>query len=157
LMADAWRKGGELLSQYSNFSKPNPVGGNRGGGLPSPRRKIADHLGIKPYEANRMVRIANAPKSKVYQAVQSSKSLSAVAQMLPKVDTRERLSSHAYSDPMRNIMGTAARHGLARILGVVKTIDLALFKNLPPEERKIVKGKIVEIVEILDEMDRLCK
>lgn len=43
------------------------------------------------------------------------------------------------------------------VRGCLRRMDLSNFKHLQPDERKVVKAKITEIMELLDEMDRLCK
>jgi len=153
MMADAWRKGGELLSQYSSI----PIATNKKGKLgfsnfkPSPRTEVARKLGLKEEETRAMVRVYKAPLQKVHQVVQKTSSLKVAADRLPTTD-RYRGGAVTYSDDLRNV-STA----LTRMLTNAKIVDAGVLKRLTPDERKVVKAKITEIMELLDEMDRLCK
>lgn len=153
MMADAWRKGGELLSQYSNVAT-SVKGGRRGQIEPSARGKISRELGLDLRDATQMVRIYSAPEDIVYARVQKSRHLKRVAEGLPPADTRGYVSHgrQPYSDGLRAIMIplTTGASG-------VKRVPLDKFSQLEPDERKVVKAKITEIMELLDEMDRLCK
>lgn len=162
LVADAWRKGGELLSQYSN-ALPTRKGkeGFKGGGCPvekSPRNKIAISLGVKPAEASQMVRIANAPKETVYEVIKRSRGLSRVAAHLPTLQPiRPGAGKPAKSVAMRLITGGGGAQGLIQAHTCLKQVKMDQFQHLTPDERKAVKAKITEIMELLDEMDRLCR
>lgn len=163
LVADAWRKGGELLSQYSNKAIPQgTINGEKRGLLPSSRRKIIDSLGIHTRTASQMVRVAKAPIEKVYKAVQTRHSLEAIGNAMPRVSTRAHYANQNYSEPYKQIVGLVRigaprTDGLYRTLSSLKGIDLKLFQHLTPDERKVIKVKITEIMELLDEMDRLCR
>jgi hypothetical protein len=159
LMADAWRKGGELLSQYSNVAKglgSKTIEGKqvRLGAVDSDRIKIAKQLGITNHQCSAMVRVAKAPPPQVYDAVQRSHDLERVSRKVrpPAFRTSGR---KAYSDAMRVVLG--AEDGLQKIKANLGRIPLDAFRQLTSDERKIVKAKITEIIELLDEMDRLCK
>lgn len=152
MMADAWRKGGELLSAYSSLAKNK---GN-GGKTPSPRSILTKELGITKTEEYAMIRIAAAPKPAVYSAVQTSKNIGLVSRQLPAVVTIGGQGRAPRSDTMRSIYGQGMV-GLVPALQAVRRVPLGAFKQLTPDERKDVKAKITEIVELLDEMDRLCR
>lgn len=166
LLADAWRKGGELLSQYSSTpsARPDPKNfkrkkngqiidnGTKGGGTaPSPRGVVMRELGIDQHEASSMVRIAAAPKEAVDRAVQESRHIRMVGQMLPR-------TSKKYLDrPKRSPDATAVMSLIAGIKTLCNRTLTRPIKDLAADERKAVKDKIVEIQELLDEMDRLCR
>lgn len=148
LMADAWRKGGELLGKYSNAVLRNSKGVILGG--KAPRKTMADSLGLATNEATNLVRIAKAPAKLVHAEAQRSRNLHLVAKRLPSVaNTR---GSVGRSDAYRGISTN-----LSSALTHVNYVDLGNFKRLDDSERKIVKAKLTEIIELLDEMDRLCR
>lgn len=150
LMADAWRKGGELLSAYSGVSK-----GGRTPNVMSLRHQIARDVGLSAQDTSHMVRVHKAPVESIYAAAQNSRRLSKVAARLPRLG---RAPPNTYSDSARAILkGSFGSNGLTQAAGIIRNIDIANFKLLTPEECKVVKAKITEIVELLDEMDRLCR
>lgn len=149
MMADAWRKGGELLSQYSNVFVPIP--NTRGRGI-SDRLKVTRSLGLKRPEATDMVRVYKAPATQAYAAAQKSRNLGAVSRMMPIVHKHTGVT---YSTALRSILGRAGL-GLSPVLTSLRRLDLDQFQHLTPDERKVVKKKIVEIQELLDQMDQLC-
>lgn len=162
LMADAWRKGGELLSTYSSVSpvKIQPGMPVHKGAISrelSPRYKVARGLGLPDNEVTEMVRISAAPKAKVYEAVQKSHSLRSVSKHLPRVRT---WGAQGRSDALLAIINGGSLSGSSGLViahSRLRAIDLTQFQHLSPDERKIVKAKITEIMELLDEMDRLCR
>jgi hypothetical protein len=164
MMADAWRKGGELLSQYSGNPIANRKSGEKGrpagGSSASPRAIVVQTLGLSQNDSERMVRVAKAPKPLVYKAVQHSASLQRVSKACPPIG-RNAPRKSASSDAYKNIMGGhiegQAVKGLLDHCRGIRQLPLDQFQHLAPDERKIVKAKITEIVEILDEMDRLCR
>lgn len=167
LVADAWRKGGELLKQYSGHpvAKSGPGRGkvgkfSNGGSTPSPRRIIADQIGLAQIDSERMVRIASAPKELVYNAVKTSQSLQRVSKACPAVGRNAPRQSPT-GEPYKRIMGGhingCAVKGLSDSYRLINQISRDNFKHLTPDERKVVKAKITEIMELLDEMDRLCR
>lgn len=163
MMADAWRKGGELLSQYSGSALGKGTGAGKTAGLAkSPRRKIIDELGMHPRHASQMVRISQAPRVSVTKALERNSSLDTVGNAMPRVSTRGQYCNAEYSHGLKKILGLVVpgeprQDGLNRALGALRSIPLDVFKQLQPDERKVVKAKITEIMELLDEMDRLCK
>ena len=157
LVADAWRKGGELLEQYSGAQKVTNAGKGLGFRVElSPRRQVAKSLGLSKAETSALTRIARATEEQVYRAVTKSQGLGKVAMLVPSTRIR-RGGRLAYTDAMKAVMGTETTRGLSVIHWTLTTMSLAPFKDLCPNERKIVKTKIVEMQEILDEMDRLCR
>lgn len=154
MVADAWIKGGELLRVYSNVCTKD----GRESGL-SPRGAAAKNAGIKPYELTAMVRVASAPKTRVYAAAQKSHSLNNVSAQMPPASDNGRVRSGAsgYSDHLRDIMGTGSQGRLRLMSSAAKQIPLEAFAQLTLDERKVVKAKITEIMELLDEMDRRLK
>lgn len=153
MMADAWRKGGELLSQYSKSPPTNPSGHRNG---LSPRGVITKELKLNEHEAHSMLRVAAASKTKVYAAMKHTQSLYRVADSMPPINPRITGRNKTYTDNVRSIVGVGSV-GLTAAFGALKRIDFSNFKQLAPDERKVVKAKITEIMELLDEMDRLCK
>lgn len=153
MMADAWRKGGELLSQYSGKSivERTPKGNNIIKNHRSPRRVIAESMGLKSHDADAMVRLSKASESQVYSAVKLSRNVRLAAQRVPAVNATAQMRA-SLSDSLRPIM----RH-LSVARWESEQISLESVKQLTPDERKVVKGKITEIMELLDEMDRLCR
>jgi hypothetical protein len=155
MVADAWRRGGELLMQYSGVARGRGKGSGHGTG-PSPRAQIYRSLGLSKPHAMDMVRIAKAPLKKVYQGTQRSISLRAVAMLLPRFEKTGRVPQ---SDAMTRVVGRGQpyRGGLSKALYLLHEVDLSAFAELTPDERKIVKAKITEAMEMLDEMDRLLR
>lgn len=152
MMADAWRKGGELLSQYSSVRQKVGAPGA------SSRMRIAKVVGLNATDVNNMVRISEAPKVMVYKEVATSSSLKKVASRLPRTESGKNMGRPLYGDACRAIThGPTGAGGLNRVLSCAKEVPLVKFKQLAPDERKVVKAKITEIMELLDEMDRLCK
>lgn len=163
LLADAWRKGGELLSQYSNIKGHVSVPPASNGRKPtiqnflSERGKAATAVGITRRDAALMARVAAAPKDLVESVVQKTVSLEIATRRLPRVRTDQiyfkgAKNPKAYSDVLRPIM-----HALVGMKSHATQVDLLSFSVLQPDERKAVKAKIVEIQEILDVMDQLCQ
>lgn len=155
LMADAWRKGGELLGAYSNVG-PH-TGGLNGGSTRSARTRVAAELGLSAAEVSNLVRVAKAPLQAVHTAAQKTRNLHIAAKVMPTVSGKK--SALRYSTAVREVFGggVASNLGLVSVLSVLRCLDLANFKLLTVDERKVVKAKITEIVELLDEMDRLCR
>jgi hypothetical protein len=156
MVADAWRRGGELLKAYSSVAgvmlpRRNANGTIRGGGrVLSPRGKVVKEVGLSRAESIAMVRIAEAPIESVYAAAQLTKNLHVAADRVPARRLGHR--STAYSDGLRNIM-----YKLTQAFSHANTVDLGDFDNLTQEDRKIVKDKIIAIEELLDKMHRLCR
>jgi hypothetical protein len=174
MMADAWRKGGELLNQYSSAAEPKARTckqgegkgkgkGFSGGFKESERSRICTNLGLEKVEANSMVRFANTPLNFAYKAAQNTKSVKVAARNVPAVQPEKHTNSSfgiertRYGEYLRNIMNCGGARGLVGALSNIRAIDFSNFKYLTPDERKVVKAKITEIVELLDEMDRLCR
>jgi hypothetical protein len=163
MMADAWRKGGELLRQYSSAAKVSLK--HKDGKIAgttreiSPRYKIARDLGLNDKETLNLVRVAAAPKETVYAATHKSQSLEKVSNSLPRINTHGQYRT--YGEAIKNILQGRAtsggNNGLLASLAAIKRIDLDNFKRLTTDERKTVKAKITEFLEVLDEMDRLCR
>lgn len=158
LMADAWRKGGELLAAYSSVHTLKTEKGHQGfrGIDVSPRVRVANSLGLQRKEVQAMVRIYRAPREELSRVVRSTRNLEAAARKMPPTQKSRGVT---HSDALRGILrGTNGSSGI----GNIKTQCTAVlaagdFKYLTPDERKVVKAKITEIMELLDEMDRLCK
>jgi hypothetical protein len=153
-VADAWRKGGELLLRYSNVARPS-----KRGSILSERGKISRQLGLCANDRASMLRIAAAPKDVVYNIGQKSHGLQGVANLLPRVkapSSRRQFGAPKYSDSVRIIMGFQGT-GITVAHGCLRRVPLDAFQHLTPDERKIIKAKIVEIQELLDEMDRRCR
>lgn len=159
MMADAWRKGGELLSQYSNVVQPLPAEQRKGKGgtAITPRGKISRELGLTPTETSSLVRAASTPLDTLYSVVQNKHSLAGVAKSLPRVDERKYKKAKDFTGSLRIILGTGGQMGLQGALGHVRSVDLQIVKHLTSDERKVVKAKIIEIQELLDEIDRFCR
>jgi hypothetical protein len=158
LVADSWIKGGELLDQYSNVPpvKRTPNGTiKKGGSSKSERIKIATELGLSRDDAAALVRISKAPLESAYAAANSTSNLRMASGRVPLTDGGLNKGPR-YSDALRGIMGVEGK-GLVTALSSIKHIDMSNFKHLTPDERKTVKAKITEIMEVLDEMDRLCR
>lgn len=153
LVADAWMKAGELLKQYSNVAEN--LGYQRGRSL-SDRITHAAELGLTKSQANNLVRIAAAPRPFVHELIQQSSSLRKIAEQTPVVYSGVGKTRH--SDALSLILrGPAMNCGLNIVVTALKKIELSKFHELIPDERKIVKAKITEAMELLDEMDRLCR
>ena len=160
MMADAWMKGGELLSQYSNVPPPAyaPKGikiGEKGFKLvapPSPRGEVIKQLGIPKYSAMAMVRLSAAPTTKAYEAVKHTASLRVAARSVPALHPEMAKGTRYDTDAGRDIM-----RGLLQYWSAIKNADLRLFSKLSPDDKRVIKAKITEMVELLDEMDRLCR
>jgi hypothetical protein len=165
MVADAWRKGGELLRGYKGtanfrtFSKGKSiVEQGAGGATPSPRTLVAKEVGLTRSKVRCMVRIASAPRDAVYDAVQKTKAIDLVAAKLPPVDNRPQTRWRQKSAAYNSIMGQGTpSSGLVKAHTRLHGIPLEAFGQLAPDERKLVKAKIAEIIEMLDEMDRLCR
>lgn len=163
MVADAWRKGGELLAQYSNVHTMGKgiKGGAKGASITppqaSPRSKIANEFGLSKVEYTSMVRLAAAPVQQVYDAAQKTRNLQRAAARVPTVsDVYAPTRPKSYSDALRRIMGSNVG-GLAMAHAHLKKVPLDEFKCLTPDERKIVKEKLVEMLELGDEMLQLCR
>lgn len=161
MMADAWRKGGQLLSAYSNVApqsleKGTMIQAGCKGRAPSPRRVIAESLGIPFVEATAMVRVAAAPKSAAYKAISRHSSVRSVASKLPALPGGNPAGGKSYSNALRDVLSDTS-HGIVVALSVLRRTPLHMFPQLTPDERKVVKAKITDCMELLDEMDRLCK
>lgn len=158
MVADAWLTGGKLLSAYSKASKMNPARKGRFSGATgstiSERTEVARSLGVTREEAIAMVRIAAAPIEKVYKALQKSSSIYIVSRC--QKATMSAAGRPTRSDSLSGILGEKAI-GLNQAHASLRNISLDHFQHLTPDERKIVKAKITEIMELLDEMDRLCR
>lgn len=163
MMADAWRKGGELLSEYSSAFVIKS-GEGRTGHKSSPRSIVAEGLGIKKHEAMAMVRLAKASPRAAYLAAQKTPNVTKAARLVPAVGNPYGAigqGSRPFSDALRGVMhGSVAGNraqGLTAVINLLTRVPLECFVRLSPDERKMVKAKITEIMELLDEMDRLCK
>lgn len=156
LLADAWRKGGELLSQYNNT--PRNILGYAGGAKRSERMEIATSLGLRTEVAGQMVRLANAPESLVHEVVQKTSGLGRAAASVPRVPHTPGRATYRNGGIEKR---SETFRQLARKMSIAKTaVHQCLSENfgaLPQDERKVVKAKIVEIQELLDTMDQLCK
>jgi hypothetical protein len=112
---------------------------------------------------------ANAPKNswdywpakQVYEVMQKTRSLYAAAQQVPASQAPRRGS---HSDALRAILrgsssalGVNGSSGLGGVAAILRRLDLELLQQLTADERKVVKAKIAECMELLDEMDRRCK
>jgi hypothetical protein len=158
MVMDAWRKGGELLLRYKGCASAIPVrGGRKGGTAKSPRVIAAGEAGLSPNEVLALTRLAAAPISAAYLAAEKSSDLRRAAQRVPV--RCPGLGRAAHSATLAVVFGNSRTNipGLIAVLATLKRIPLGAFSSLPPEERKLVKSKIVEIMEVLDEMDRLCR
>ena len=164
MMADAWRKGGELLSAYSNLrgnkaATLKGVGKGRGcagGFFPSERGKVCTDLGISQRESAAMVRLSIASEKEAYTAASRRAALVGASKLVPPVNPL-KISTHrsvAYNSVMSCEEGNT---GIGAALRNLRRVDNSQFQHLTPDERKIVKAKITEITELLDEMDRLCR
>ena len=155
MVVDAWRKGGELLLRYKGGVIP-ARGDRKGGSAKSPRGIAAADAGLSSREASELTRLAAAPISAAYLAAEKSSNLRYAALRVPARTSRGRT---AHSATLAAVFGNSLEnpHGLITVLSTLKRIPLGAFSSLPPEERKLVKSKIVEIMEVLDEMDRLCR
>ena len=153
MVVDAWRKGGELLLRY----KGGVIGSRKGGNAKSPRVIAAGEAGLSPNEVLALTRLAAAPISAAYLAAEKSSYLRRAAQCVPV--RCPGLGRAAHSATLVAVFGNNQNGaaGLTTVLSTLKRIPLGAFSSLPPEERKLVKSKIVEIMEVLDEMDRLCR
>lgn len=148
MVADAWRKGGELLSRYSNIGG-GAVG--RRGRRVSPRGVVAKEIGLTRNEVSMMVRIASASQDSVYEAAQKSQCINAVGIRLPRLNSSGR-------GPKRGGVYKSIMNG-ALVQGhhYLRKVPLEAFNQLALDERKAVRARIAEIMELLDEMDRLCR
>lgn len=143
---------GELLLQYNGKAaiRPGHGGTDR---KPSERSRIARDLGIRPNTASRATRISQASKS-IRDLILSDTTplnIDKMAMLAPK----RSINPRAYGDSMRRIIqGGAGGLGLGRAVVCLNSIPISAFSDLTPEERKAVKAKITECMELLDEMDR---
>ena len=153
MVMDAWRKGGELLLRYKGGVIPD----RKGGIGKSPRSSAAGEAGLSPSEAFALTRLAAAPISAAYLAAEKSSNLLRAAKRVPVRCPGRGAAGH--SATLAAVFGNHRNNipGLITVLSILKRIPLGAFSSLPPEERKLVKSKIVEIMEVLDEMDRLCR
>ena len=156
MVMDAWRKGGELLLRYKGGNIP-VRGDRKAGSAKSPRGIAAGEAGLSPSEARSLTRLAAAPISAAYLAAEKSSDLRCAALRVPVRCPGRGRPEH--SATLAAVFGNSLEnpHGLINVLSTLKRIPLGAFSSLPPEERKLVKSKIVEIMEVLDEMDRLCR
>ena len=157
MVMDAWRKGGEILLRYKGDSTPGRVN-RKGGSVKSARGIAAEEAGLSGKELQALTRLAVAPISAAYLAAEKSNNLLRAAERVP-ARCPGRGGSNARSATLAIVFGNSLEnpHGLITVLSTLKRIPLGAFSSLPPEERKLVKSKIVEIMEVLDEMDRLCR
>lgn len=156
MMADAWRKGGELLSAYSAGTEKIKGSGVTGYvRADSARSALGASLGLSKRTVTSLVRFAASPKPAAYKAAERHTTVDSAAAHVPPVRMDNR---RKYSDALRLItVSDKGSAGLNYASSALRRIDLTQFKHLTPDERKVVKAKIVEIQELLDEMDRLCR
>lgn len=153
---------GQLLLEYSGEKESHGTKMQSGCRVPippthSPRSLVAMAHGIHINVKTEAVRVASAPKSVIRKILESDDippNSRSMAQAAPR--TRAPIKP-GYGDAMRLIMRKSQGHGLVYACMGLRNIDLGAFAQLTPDERKVVKAKICEIMELLDEMDRLCK
>jgi hypothetical protein len=157
---------GELLLQYSNAHQmvtSDSVVRSDGRRFaikpgPSARATIAKEHGISRSTMTAVARIASADRS-VIERVLANDAISAdagkIAMRMPLV--AQGCGAPKISDAMRSIMGGRGNAGgLSKATWMLKTIPLESFDGLMPDERKVIKARIVALRELLDEMGSLC-
>lgn len=154
MVADAWRKGGRLLLAYHNTPQSRL---GKHGRAPSERTVVAKGLGLSTSETSALVRVAQANESAVYAAMSKSRNLKLVATKLPRARGSEKYGrKHTYGVLFSQIMGAAAYGGmgLTRIRNGLAAIGLDNVRALAPDEKKLVRAKVAEIMELLDAIDQ---
>jgi hypothetical protein len=153
LVADAWRKGGELLLQYNGDRLA--LGGARGTSK-SDRSKTAEKLGLGKHEVTYLTRLAAAPAETVRELAQSTSSLFMASARAPLRVTNR--SAHAATTAYRRVMGSGDYPSRLTTGGsCIRRVDIDDVRALDASEKKLVRVKVAEIMELLDAIDAACK
>lgn len=141
---------GQLLSRYSSVQS---------GRTKSDRRKAIDAAGTNPEVAKTAVRLATTPKQ-IREAVLSDDSITAnyarIGQVLARRDPRGSNGGVVRSDAYVKVMSgstIASSHGLTTAVSSLRNIDLAFVRALEPDEKKMVRAKVTEAMELLDAIE----
>lgn len=143
---------GVLLLTYNGSTATPGVRGS----IRSERHKVAIKLGIPSSLVGASTRLAAAPK-KVQDQLLYNEAISPCAESMsrhaPRVSNKGRVSR---SGDLGSIMKGNSGCGLVPVFYLLKRIPMDAFSKLETDERKVVRAKISEIMELLDEMDQRC-
>lgn len=160
---------GQLLLQYSG-AHTTIANGKRGGCVPSPRRQVASAAGIRKPVMTQATRFASAPRDVIERVLSDDRipaNIEPIGRACPPQPNRgsrgahmtTRRASDEYNQIMRgrNSFGGMDGSGLHRAYAAVKPVDVRKVRSLTPDEKKLVRAKVTEIMELLDAIDEACK
>lgn len=152
---------GQLLFTYNGTVGYYKDG--RHGSIKSERSKVAKAFGLSPSVVNTSLRLAAAPKAAVDAVLNDDRippNPVSVAKRLPaRRQSAVSKRSAGYVMVMSGIdeFGRHKNTGLTTTFRAVETIEVAAVRSLAPDEKKLVRAKITEIIELLDALEEACK
>lgn len=156
LQKEALLRLGQLLSEYS---------GGAGGRDRSERRRAADAAGVPSRYIAQVVRLAKAP-AKQREAILANDRIPPhpirMVTNLPRVGSKQSYAPRR-SDTHDLVFNGNPRDGGVRFNGLnsiaanVRKLAELPFAELARDEKKIVRAKVTEIIELLDAIDEACK
>jgi hypothetical protein len=168
LQKEALLRLGQLLTQYT--SNATESAGPTGGLKKSPRGSVAERHGISSSVRVVAVRLASLPKKAADKILADDRVLpsqTSMSRALPggpglsvgKRNINNIRRSNAYTLIMRGIdeFGRARGGGLHMTATAAKRVNPSDVRTLDADEKKLVRAKVTEIMELLDAIDEACK
>lgn len=163
LQKEAILRLGQLLAEYSNVPQPAKHGGKQ----KSERIRAAEKAGVSYQTVGQSVRLATAPKKVIAKIMDDDRiapSPSAILRFTPPLPGnmkghRTVKRSAAYNNVMSGVNEFGRREALGLTTGcaVIRKIELKTVRSLESDEKKLVRAKVTEIMELLDAIDEACK
>lgn len=145
---------GVLLKRYNSCAPIIPGKGSCGKGE---RNTVVEKHGLDKYTANIAVRFAATPE-KVRESILADDRISASAnrikRQLARANPKVRVQA---SDAYIRVSGSNTGKGLTPALFGLRAVDLADVRALAPDEKKMVRAKVTEAMELLDAIEEALK
>lgn len=164
MVKQAWFRLGELLNRYSSISVPGAIPGKKGtrGASKSERRKVAESLGLRCDEMREYGRLGAASEKVRQSLIASEQAPTSLHRLVRLVPARQKQGFAARSQPYLYFSGGNGQgSGLTALLSAAKAVSTRVpaadLRALAPDEKKMIRKKIAEIMEYLDIIDEACK
>lgn len=133
----------------------------------SQQRQIAEAHGIPEEMRLKSVKIALSPKEARERVLIDDRipaNVTAMARYVPPRRGSENQGKCRHSDVMRKVLngldlatGYRGAGGLNTAAAAVRRVDIRMCAQLATDEKKVVRAKVTEIMELLDAIDEACK
>jgi hypothetical protein len=152
---------GQLLLTYSGVANKDPSA--KRGRSPSDRARTVEQAGISEFVAVSATRFAAAPSDVIQRVLDEDRipaSPNTLVRNLPRRASGKTRLGGALSDWVlygRDQFGRTQGMGLSQTAVHLRRLDMAAIREMPADEKNIVRAKVIEVIELLDAIEEACK